>query len=71
MAAGKSVPFTLDRRGGPPPVLRVTMPDGTVYETELTVVVSDVIDLGAKNPDGTHQVEIRAGIELESKQVRA
>ncbi len=45
------------------------MPDGTVYETELTVVVSDVIDLGAKNPDGTHQVEIRAGIELDSKRV--
>ncbi len=46
------------------------MPDGTVYETELTIVVSDVIDLGGMNPDGTHRVEIQAGVQIQSKQVR-
>jgi hypothetical protein len=67
MSAEHSVQFTLDP--GRPAVLRVTMPDGTLYETELTVVVSDVINLGGRNPDGTHRVEIRAGIQAKSKQV--
>jgi hypothetical protein len=67
MSAGKPVAFTLDP--GRPAVLCVTMPDGTVYETELTVVVSDVIDLGGRNPDGTHRIQIQAGVELNSKQV--
>ncbi len=67
MSAAQPVEFTLDP--GRPAVLRVTMPDGTVYETELTVVVSGVIDLGGRNPDGTHRVEIQAGVQLHSKQV--
>jgi hypothetical protein len=67
MSQGKSIPFTID--SGRPAVLRVTMDDGTVYVTDMTVEVFDVIDLGDRNPDGTHKVEIRAGIKLQSKQV--
>lgn len=67
MPQGKSVPFKLD--SSPPAVLHVTMDDGTVYVTDMTVEVFDVIDLGDRNPDGTHKVEIRAGIKLQTKQV--
>ena len=67
MSQGKSVPFKLDL--GPPAVLRVTMDDGTVYITNMTVEVFDVIDLGGRNPDGTHKVTIQAGIKLQTKQV--
>lgn len=69
MSEGRSVKFTIEAPDRPA-VLRVTMPDGTVYESELTVVVADVIDLGGMNPDGTHRVEVQAGIQISSKQVK-
>lgn len=65
MSEAKSIPFQF--AAGQPCVVSVTAADGSPYEIRVAVAVFEVIATGGKNPDGTDEFEVRAGITLDTR----